>query len=76
MASVNWTFGFDDNSLKVEPGVTKEKFTVILTIDGNETSSTLPKLMTIGKHGVRYSVTDLAGNSQTCRFNVKVEGNV
>ena len=77
MATVTWSFDFTDNSLTAnEPGVTKDSFAVVLTIDGEETSSTLPKLVTIGKHGVRYSVTDPAGNSQTCSFDVIVKGNV
>ena len=77
VATVTWSFDFTDNSLTAnEPGVTKDKFTVVLTIDSKETSTTLPKLVTIGKHPVHYSVTDLSGNSQSCSFDLIVKGNV
>ena len=77
VATVTWSFDFTDNSLTAnEPDVTKDKFTVVLTIDGKETSSTLPKFMTIGNHHVNYSVADLAGNSQACSFQSIVKGNL
>ena len=58
-----------------EPGVTKDKFTVKMLIDGNVTSDTsLPQLLTIGSHTVKYNVTDLQGNSHQCSFFAIVKG--
>lgn len=76
VATVNWAFDFNDNSLVAnEPGITKnDSFTVVLTIDGNNVDTKLPKLIGIGTNTVRYTVTDDANNSASCSFTVTVRG--
>ena len=76
MAIVTWDFNFTDNSLlEDEPGITKDSFTIVLTIGGNNVDTNLPKLFEIGEEkSVQYTITDPAGNSGTCQFTVKVLG--
>ena len=76
VATVNWMFDFDDNSLVAnEPGITKnDSFTVVLTIGGNNVDTKLPKLIGIGTNSVKYSVTDAAHNTANCSFTVTVRG--
>ena len=75
MSTVSWDFSFTDNSLDVgEPGITNESFTVVLTIDGENFDTNLPKLLGIATYTVKYTVTDPAGNSASCSFSVEVLG--
>lgn len=72
---MSWKFSFDDNSLRAgAPGVTKEVFSVTMTINKKETSPDLPKLLEIGKNTIVYQVTDLDGNTEKCDFTVEVLG--
>ena len=57
-----------------EPGITIESFVVVLTINGKNVDTSLPKLIGIGTNSVKYSVTDAAGNSAICTFSVEVRG--
>ena len=75
VSSVNWNFTYSDNSLSVnEPGITEASFKVVLTIEGKEVDTKLPKLIGIGSNDVKYVVTDAAGNSASCSFTVEVTG--
>ncbi|KAL9972183.1 hypothetical protein ACROYT_G018440 [Oculina patagonica] len=73
-STVSWNFTFTDNSLREnQPGITAElSFTVILTINEANVSTTLPKLLGIGENRVRYDVTDKKNNSAFCSFTVEV----
>ncbi|XP_078371653.1 sushi, von Willebrand factor type A, EGF and pentraxin domain-containing protein 1-like [Oculina patagonica] len=73
VSTVNWNFTFSDNSLtENEPGITKDSFTVVLTINDKNVDLSLPKLIGIGTNKVKYTVTDPAGKSSTCSFTVVV----
>lgn len=75
VSTVNWSFSFDDNSLtENEPGITKDRFTVVLTINNKNVNTNLPKLIGIGTNTVKYVVTDPAGQSSQCSFTVEVVG--
>ncbi|KAK3730501.1 hypothetical protein QZH41_015709, partial [Actinostola sp. cb2023] len=71
-ATVNWNFDFDDNSLKAgAPGISKDKFTVVIMINDVKFSKK-PKQLHIGTHRVLYKVTDPDQNYKTCSFIVTV----
>ena len=75
VSTVIWGFGFSDNSLtENEPGITKDSFTVVLTINNKNVDTKLPKLIGIGSNQVKYVVTDPAGKSSFCSFTVVVVG--
>lgn len=75
VSTVNWNFTFSDNSLtENEPGITKDSFTVVLTINDKNVDLSLPKLIGIGTNTVKYVVTDPAGKSSSCSFTVEVAG--
>ena len=75
VSTVSWDFSFTDNSLDAnEPGITNESFTVVLTINEENVDTSLPKLLGIKTHTVKYTVTDPAGNSASCSFFVVVSG--
>ena len=57
-----------------EPGITIDSFAVVLTINGKNEDTSLPKLIGIGTNSMNYSVTDAAGNSVICTFSVVVRG--
>ena len=71
VSTVSWRFSFTDNSLTAKE---TESFPVILTIEGKNVGTTLPKLMGIGLSNVKYSVTDAAGMTTNCSFYVEVKG--
>ena len=74
-SSVSWNFTFTDNSLTAgESGISEDMFKVILMINDINVTTTLPKLLGIGLNKVKYEVTDVAGNTGTCSFNVEVVG--
>ena len=78
-ATVTWDFSFTDNSLRArEPGVTSDSFKIILTIDGENVDTQLPKQLEVSNdpHTVKYEVTDAAGNSAFCFFLVEVSGEI
>ncbi|KAK3736370.1 hypothetical protein QZH41_006145 [Actinostola sp. cb2023] len=71
-ATVNWNFDFDDNSLKAgAPGISKDKFTVVIMINDVKFSKK-PEQLKIGTHNVLYNVTDPDQNYRTCSFIVTV----
>lgn len=71
MSTVTWGFNFTDNSLEEDES---GNFTIVLTINDVNVDNDLPKLLEIGDHSVKYTVTDPAENSATCSFFVKVSG--
>ncbi|XP_074620011.1 sushi, von Willebrand factor type A, EGF and pentraxin domain-containing protein 1-like [Acropora palmata] len=73
VATVNWDFSYNDNSLIAnEPGITNDSFTVTLTIGGLNVNTDLPKLLNIGESRIKYTVADNAGNAAECEFSVIV----
>ena len=75
VATVNWDFSYNDNSLIAnEPGITNDSFTVTLTIGGLNVSTDLPKLLNIGESRIKYTVADDARNAAECEFSVLVRG--
>ena len=75
-SSVSWNFTFTDNSLREdEPGITKDLFDVVLTINKVNVDTSLPKLLGIGDNKVEYVVTDVSGNSASCDFDYFINGN-
>ena len=78
-STVTWEFSFNDNSLTAnQPGITNDSFTIILTIDGENVDTQLPKLLEISSvsYSIKYNVTDAAGNSGFCSFEVEIKGKV